>query len=225
MTEENVENYLDKLDIGKRIAIEVGTELQLEIDGVAPRVRSELIGMEPGSYFIVKTPTLSQLGGIGMKLYAGNRVVVRYVYRGSAYGFETTILDSIATPVRLLFLTCPKVVVERNIRSDRRIDTALPAKIGTGDQAREGTVTDISAKGCHFRARVPKGTSATAFADELNKEVILAIQLPGVQGELNIKGKTKNIRKDGDYADAGIEFLDPDEKIKTSIEAYIGSSN
>lgn len=225
MSDKNTEGHMDDLDIGKRIAIEFGTELQLEIEGVVPRARTELVGMEPGKYFIVKTPSLSQLGGVSGKLFPGNRVLVRYVYRGSAYGFETTVMDAISTPVRLLFLTCPRVVVERNIRTNRRIDTVLPAKVTSGNQVVEGTVTDISVTGCHFRAKAAKGGTQASLLDDLNKEVSVSVQVPGVQGELTIAGKLKNVRKDHACAEAGIEFGELDATLKSKIEAYVESSD
>ena len=217
----NIDAYLDNLDVGRRIAIDFGTELQLEIDGVAGRVRSELVGMEHGKYLVVKTPTVAHLGGIGGKLYAGNRVVVRYVYGGSVYGFETSVIDAITTPVRVVFLTCPKVVNERNIRSDRRIETLLPASIVVGDQSAEGTVTDISTSGCHFKTRTHKGEAPLAVGSKGDKEVELSVQLPGVSGDLNLHGKVKNVRKDDATVEIGVAFADLDEDTRARIAAYI----
>lgn len=217
----NVDAILDDLDVGRRIAIDFGTELQLEIDGVAGRVRSELVGMEHGKYLIVKTPTVAHLGGIGGKLYAGNRVVVRYVYGGSVYGFETSVIDAIATPVRVVFLTCPKVVNERNIRSNRRIETLLPARIALGDQTAEGTVTDISTSGCHFRIKAHKGAAPFAVKNMIDKDVELSVQLPGVSGELSLLGKLKNERKEEGTVELGIAFGDLDEQTQSRIASYI----
>jgi Flagellar protein YcgR/PilZ domain len=217
----NVDAYLDDLDVGRRIAIDFGTELQLEIDGVAGRLRSELVGMDHGKYLIVKTPTVAHLGGIGGKLYSGNRVVVRYVYAGSVYGFETSVIDAITTPVRVVFLTCPKVVNERNIRSSRRIETLLPARITVGDKTAEGTVTDISTSGCHFRIKVQKGAAPFAAKKEIDKDMELSVQLPGVPGELSIQGTLKNERKEEGTVELGIAFADLDEETQSRIAAYI----
>ena len=217
----NVDAYLDDLDVGGRIAIDFGTELQLEIDGVAGRVRSELVGMDHGKYLVVKTPTVAQLGGIGGKLYAGNRVVVRYVYGGSVYGFETSVIDAIAQPVRVVFLTCPKVVNERNIRSNRRIETLLPARIDVDAQSLEGTVTDISTSGCHFRIKAQKGATPFGGKNEVDKDIELSVQLPGVSGELYLRGKLKNVRREEGTVEAGIAFVDLDEETHSRIAAYI----
>jgi Flagellar protein YcgR/PilZ domain len=220
MGQANVDDYLDKLDLGQRIAIGFGTELQLEINGVEGRMRSELIGMEHGKYLVVKTPTVAHLGGIGGKLYSGNRVVVRYVYGGSVYGFETSVIDAITTPVRLLFLTCPKVVNERNIRSNRRIETLLPARILTGDQDTEGTVTDISTSGCHFKTKTNRGEQS-AVRDEVDQELELSVQLPGLPGDLRLRGKLKNVRKEGGHVELGVAFVDLDDDTQAKIAAYI----
>ena len=219
MGDGNAGDYLDELAVGARLAVEIGTEMQLEIDGVSSRIRSQLIGMEPNEYMIVKTPTLSQFGGISVKLYSGNRVVVRYVFGGSVYGFETSIIESISSPYRLLFLKTPKVVSERNIRANRRMNTTLPGRVIAGDSVIEGTITDISIEGCRFEAR--RNKDAAAPLEELGTAIDIALQLPGVSGELSLKGIIRNVRKDGDSLELGLAFSGLDENAQLSIDSYV----
>ena len=217
------DELLDSMPGSVRLAIDFGTELQLEIDGVSPRLQSKVVGMEQDRFLIVKTPSASEIGGISVKLFPGNRVIARYVFSGSVYGFETSIIESVTSPFSLLFLNFPRVINERNIRSNRRIHTALPARIEAGDNSKDGTITDISITGCQFEARIGKPESA-AF-DKVDAEVQLALQLPGMAGELQIAGVLRNVRKDGGSLKLGMSFADLDESAQLQIDSYVKLSD
>lgn len=223
MSKASVDDYLSTFDAGPRIEGEFGTEMQLEIDGVASRLRTQLIGIDTDRILIVKTPTMSQIGGINVKLFGGNRVIVRYVYRGSVYGFETAIVEAITSPMRLLFLAYPKVVTERNIRSNPRVNTVLPARMKVGDENIEGTVTDISISGCQFEIRRDKLPEAARL--EIETEVDLSLQLPGASEDFRIRGKIKSLRKDERKFEAGMSFGDLDENVQLAIDSYVKLSD
>ena len=75
MSKATVRDFLDSLETRPHVEGEFGTEIQLEIDGVASRLQTQLIGIDTDRILIVKTPTMSQIGGINVKLFAGNRVI------------------------------------------------------------------------------------------------------------------------------------------------------
>jgi hypothetical protein len=223
MSEASVDDYLNELDVGRRLVVDFGTELQLEIGGVDPRLRSEFVGMERGRFIVVKTPTLSELGGISVKLFGGNRVVVRYVYSGSVFGFETSIMEAVSSPFRLLFLAYPKVVNERNLRSNRRVNTTLPARLGSGENAAEGTITDISITGCQFETRTDKLPESVDA--KVDAEVEVTLQLPGVAEEFNIKGQIRNVRKEARHIEIGIAFGELEESVQLAMDGYLKLSD
>ena len=76
---------VDHLDIGKRILLEPGTQLQIEIEGVTSRFKSTLVGMEPDEYLIVKTPKAALSGSIKNRLFRGNQIVIRYLHKGTVF--------------------------------------------------------------------------------------------------------------------------------------------
>ena len=219
MSKASVRDFLDSLETRPHVEGEFGTEIQLEIDGVASRLQTQLIGIDTDRILIVKTPTMSQIGGINVKLFAGNRVIVRYVFEGVVYGFETAIVEAISSPLRLLFLAYPKLVTARTIRSNPRINTSLPARLKAGETGADGTVTDISISGCQLEIR-RENLPATAKL-EVDADVDLTLQLPGVGGDFQIRGKLRSLRTGDRKVEAGISFGELEEQVQLAIDAYV----
>lgn len=219
MSKASVRDFLDSLETRPHVEGEFGTEIQLEIDGVASRLQTQLIGIDTDRILIVKTPTMSQIGGINVKLFAGNRVIVRYVFEGVVYGFETAIVEAISSPLRLLFLAYPKLVTARSIRSNPRVNTSLPAKLKAGETGADGTVTDISISGCQLEIRRDHLPSTAKL--DVDADVELMLQLPGVGGDFQIRGKLRSLRTGERKLEAGISFGALEEQVQLAIDAYV----
>lgn len=223
MSGERVDDLMVGTEFSQELAIDFGATVQLEIDGVEMRLQSQFVGMLPGKFVVVSVPSVSALGGVTVKLFCGNRVVVRYVHHGVVYGFETTIMEAISSPVRLLFLVYPRVINERSVRASQRVTTKLPAKLGLGDDAAPGTITDISARGCQFE--IASDSLPADFKGETDTETHLRLQLPGVVEEYEVSGQLKNVEKVGRLTRLGIAFAELDEQVQTSIEEYVNLSS
>src|SRR5690242_12603869 len=87
---------------GKRVLIEIGTEVLMEINGVTGRLPSVFVGMEANRYMIFKVPKAQV--NLANKLIKGGGIVVRYRYQGRIYGFQSVILGTVSEPFGLLFL-------------------------------------------------------------------------------------------------------------------------
>jgi len=219
MNKASVRDFLDSIETRPHVEGEFGTEIQLEIDGVASRLQTQLIGIDTDRILIVKTPTMSQIGGINVKLFAGNRVIVRYVFEGVVYGFETAIVEAITSPLRLLFLAYPKLVTARTIRSNPRVNTSLPARLKAGETGADGTITDISISGCQLEIRRQHLPEAGRLA--VDADVELTLQLPGVAGDFQIRGKLRSLRTGERKLEAGISFGALEEQVQLAIDAYV----
>lgn len=152
----------------KDIALNItfGCEILIEIEGVGSRIKSTLIGVDPKSYIIIKTPNVV---GIQKCLLAGTFVTVRYLYLGTVYGFRSSILVSVTVPEGLLFLQFPKHIERINLRKHERITCAVPVAFGLGDFNLNGIVSDLSSGGCRLDSKIdnaviykaPVGTNVT----------------------------------------------------------------
>ncbi len=112
---------------GTRLAIELGINIKLNIQGLGQNLSSKFIGLESPQYIIVKIPAAVSHSTIVQTLVPNTRVVVRYVYNGTVFGFNTHILQAFFVPMYVLFLAYPKSITEQNIREHQRIACIFPA--------------------------------------------------------------------------------------------------
>ncbi|RPH52100.1 MAG: flagellar brake protein [Desulfobacteraceae bacterium] len=208
-----------KFNTGKRISIEIGTQLQIQIDGVAFQYISTLIGMEPDKYLIINAP-MALLGYARHKLYIGSKIVVRYLYKGSTFGFKSKLIDGLYEPLKLLFVGYPEVIEEYNLRSGERIDCVIPIKIKINNDKIDGVIVDINEMGCCCVAIKGDEDKELSFV-QIDEQATLMCQFPQIEGEHAILGKIRNIRRDKKQMILGIMFHENDPEIENIIGQYI----
>ncbi len=198
----------------------IGTTLKIQLEGSQSRLTSELIGVDEGKYLIINMPPIQSMGNAASSIYKGGDIVVRYVHKGTVFGFKSRIKHFITAPVKLIFIEYPKKIENQNLRAHKRIDCYLPANAKIADNTVEGTVTDLSKEGCLFTA---KRMNIEKSADQLqiDNEIGISFQLPGVEEKLDIPGKQKNIKKDRDNVQIGILFSDMGIEVQEKLYDFL----
>lgn len=200
----------------RRISIEFGTQLQVEIDGVSFNFKSTLIGIEPNRYLIINAPVTLPYGSIKQKFFRGNKIIVRYLYKGTVFGFQSELIEDIYRPLRLLFVKYPEMIEEHNLRSQERIDCFFPVKIKSKSEERDGVILDISNGGCCCVSEKTVNDEEL-LPIQIDEEVALKFQFPQIEGEQVVLGKVKSIKRDKKQITLGIMF----HEIKDIIIQYI----
>ena len=59
--------------------MEIGTILEIQIEGSDKRLKSELFAVEEGKYLIIKLSPFQSLGNAAKLVYKGTRIVIRYI--------------------------------------------------------------------------------------------------------------------------------------------------
>lgn len=209
---------------GRRISIEHGTQLQIVIGAVDGHFKSTLIGIEPDKYLIIDAPVTSPYCSIAQKLFRGNNITVRYLYKGTVFGFQSELIEDIYVPLKLLFVKYPELIAEHNLRSRERLDCFLPVKIKIKSEERDGVIIDINEVGCCC-------TYKKAIKDkillpvEIDEQIALRCQFPQIDGEQLVLGKVKSIRRDKERMTLGILFHEIEPQIKDIIVQYIYAIN
>jgi hypothetical protein len=198
------------------INIELGTKLLLEIEDVNMPVNSIFVGLKANEYFIASQP--SSYSMIKHKLFRGNPMVIKYLHNGTVYAFPTKIIEIIDKPVQLILFLYPKFLQSQSIRSYRRNDCLIPAKIMMNGLEREGIIKDLSEEGCgcSFKYHVNQ-----KYRLKTGAGITLYCQFPGKEGNIELTGVIQNIRKEGANEIIGIKFENLSDLSNTIIYDYL----
>lgn len=208
---------IDFFEYGQRISLEIGIPIQLRLDGVAFPLQSVLVGMEVDEYLIIKGP--AQYTNVKHKLAPGVDIIVRYLYRGIVYGFQSKIIEIISRPEKLIFLEYPRIIEHFELRSQKRAESIFPATIIIKDKTNHGAIIDVSRNGC--RCQIMNSKKEPLPPVSIDDEILLKCKFPGVEGERDVLGRIKNIRRNRKELTVGVEFLKLETKIHELITQYI----
>lgn len=211
------------LEANVYLPISVGTELLVEIANLKLRLKSELIGIEDEEYLLIKLAHHDPDGGFDDDAITKSPIIIKYAYRGSVYGFKTSILNIVSVPARLAFVSYPKQIEEHNIRTSSRFDCVLPAEGIFDGTSTELIITDISVNGCRCVILTSLVIHKKKLYEVLNMDstIELELQFPGMKEKLRLPGTIKNINKDSEEIMCGVKFEKIPKKTEKNLERFI----
>lgn len=202
---------------GQRLDIDIATPLFLEIQEVTGKFKSKLIGMDIGRYLVLATPQ-GQLPP-GAKVGLDTFLKVRYVHRGSVFGFGSYVKGIISRPVRMLIIAYPKQVAEQSLRKAERFDCHIPCQAVIDSLQSEGTIVDISMAGCRCMIPVPATQSAES-RPTIDGRIELHLHTHEA-GEVVLHAVVVNITEQHGAAQLGIRFDDKNSAAIAALEKVI----
>lgn len=199
-----------------------GKVLDIQINHpVTIRQRVTLVGYELGKYLILKYPKVARSSDYKDVLIEGNVMIVRYLVegqKGACYAFQATIKHIVQFPEKLIFITYPDKLENRELRTQRRQVTHIPATIslpntnGEDTEAKiRGVISDINTKGCGFSFKTDNDKVKVN-----TREVFVIIHNP-VTGEERVAAKVCNSRNANGKVNVGIQFLNAEEQVLTLL--------
>ncbi len=199
---EELEGILE-LDKSEGIYIDIGTKVYVEIDGVNFSVTSIFIGMLQDEFMIVTLP--KRYKSVKNKLFPGNQMVVKYLFDGSVFAFQTSVIELITNPIRALALEFPKVVQKRELRGVKRNSVVIPARVEAKKIELSVVVFDISKSGCRFKYKGDKSTLSPLREGDLLR---VYCHFPGATDETGAMACVRNVRREQGQLTVGAEFQD-----------------
>ncbi|MGJ8693280.1 MAG: flagellar brake domain-containing protein [Thalassotalea sp.] len=195
-----------------------GKVLDIQINHPVPyRNKMLLIGYEVGKYIILKYPKVVRSNDLNDVLVEGNGVIVRYLLEGQSgkcYAFRASIKYIVQYPEKLIYLTYPDILENRELRKQRRQVTHIPASISllnansaSDDVKIKGVISDINAKGCGFSFKTEN--------DKLmvnKRNVFVNIHSPN-NGMEQIAASVCNCRNEGGLVNVGIQFINAEQQV------------
>ncbi|MBU1341991.1 MAG: flagellar brake protein [Proteobacteria bacterium] len=214
---EELEGILE-LNKSEGIYIDIGTKVYLEIEGVNFSVTSIFIGMLKDEFMIVTLP--KRYKSVKNKLFPANRMVVKYLYDGSVYAFQTSVIEMITTPIRALAIEYPKVVQKRELRNVKRNSVVIPGRVEAKKTEFSVVVNDISKKGCRFKYLDNKSNITSLREGDLLR---IYCQFPGVSDEIGAMACVRNVRREKGQLSIGAEFQDITKAFLTPLMHFLFS--
>ena len=177
-------------------------------------------GCKEYEYIILDYPCKTD--GIPLFLEEYMKCIVRFLFQGKVYAFESEIRKTVKYPYPFVFISYPEKMDNINLRSSERYAIRLPAFYNqqaledTLEKNPAGLLLDLSEKGCLLETGRPL---------EVETHISLAFALPNQTMIKNLAAKVKSIsRKDETYR-LGLIFMvseHPDiEKIREYL-SYLG---
>ncbi len=198
----------------------IGTILRIQIEGTRRRLSCELIGVDDGKYLIVKMPSLHIMESVSNLLVNENEITVKYMHKGTMFGFQSPIIDLIHKPFKLVFIKYPGKIDSYDVRGNKRVECFLPANVKIAEHLLEGSITDISRAGCLFAIETSEHEGLINLL-ELNNEICIGFHLPGIEEELSVDAKQRSIKRDTDGTSIGIEFTKMDSSVQTKLFSFL----
>lgn len=214
-----------------------GKVIDLQLGGLSfVRIKPTVIGIDAGRYILVKFPNKLNHADYKDVLLSGGGVIVRYILEGlngECVAFSTTIQHVLSKPDRLIFLNYPTHIENRQLRTQQREKTHLPALISLTNTENTytdkginigigGYLIDISAQGCQFSFTPSAGKGGIKKCP-----VNIAITIVGQDAPCIIRAHVKNNRLENGQMLVGILF-DESSLDKVSMlldEMAIGSAS
>ena len=206
--------------VGTRIALDIGSRVKLEINGISTDMISIVVGMLQDRLFIVTTPTPHD--AVHEAIETSRRIVVRYIHAGKVCMFKSQILRTIEEPCHLLLLDYPQVIHYHELRKTKRTNIFIPCTIDFRDDTiLYGVLVDLSNGGTLCVIRLKEGIPSPQI--DIGDELQLRCLLPGLKEEQEIRGTVRNIKKSKQELRIGIEFRNLQPHLLETISHYLYS--
>jgi len=192
----------DIANLGRRIAVEIGVPIKVELEGIEISLQSSIVGLENDKYIIIKAP--EPFSRIGHKLCKGTSLIIRYITDGTVYAFQTNIIEIINKPLSLLFVEYPKIIQRHDLREQRRINCHIPVHLSANSVENIGCIIDIATSGC--RCLVSGAKNPSLISCDLDELITLKCIIPGTKDVTTLQGKIKNLKRTRKEIDIGINF-------------------
>ena len=201
----------------------IGITFRLQIEERRRRISCELIGIDEGKYLIVKMPPLHTMENVSNLMAKGTEIAVKYMYKGTMFGFKSQVIELIHNPFKLVFMKYPEEIESLDFRGNERVVCFLPANVKIAENIIEGGITDISRAGCLFVIEAPEHEDRINLL-ELNNEIKIGFYLPGIAGELCIDSKQRSVKKDDDGTSLGVEFVNMDSSVQEKLFGFLSKA-
>lgn len=184
----------------------IGSEVLIEIETLKLRIKCALVGLETNRYIIIRLSERDLVGNFRSEHIKSGQMIVRYLYQGAVYGFRAELLNVVATPAKIFFLSYPTKIEEYVMVSRNRFECVLPAGTMLDNEIVDMVIIDISEEGCQCVIKAGAGKNSVYEHMQVNKVLDIRVQFPGKDGTYRLPGRVRNLSKGEGKITLGVKF-------------------
>jgi len=203
--------------------MKVGTTVKIQIEGSKAKLESELIGIEDNRYLLIKMPSIYTVINASKFVYKGKTIFVRYQSGGSVFGFQSHIIDFNSNTEKTISIAYPNKIENYDLRGNKRIDCYLPVNVKIAGSVINGGIINISKEGCLIVVD-PAETENSKELLEINDDLDIHFQLPGVEEGLHVTALQKNLVISMEGIRIGTKFTDMDLKVQAKLHNFLAKA-
>ena len=204
---------------GKELPLSIGTRIKIVFFDLGRELESHLVGVVKNNSILIENPLPEN--DLQQQIN-GERVMVKYVYKGRMWMFKSQLIRVTKTPAPLLFLEYPRVIHYHELRKAKRSTIFLPSTFHLqGEKELYGVLIDMSLTGslCQIKHKNKENIPIM----DIDSTVILRCLLPGIPEEQQLYGKVKNMKIEHGETRIGVEFEGLQPQLTDTIEKYLYS--
>ncbi len=204
---------------GKRIPLDVGNRVELELPNVESAIEGHMVGMVQENCLLFTCPQApSKLEDLIGEV---QRIIIKFINKGRVWMFKTRLLSTVNEPTKMLVFEYPGVIHCHELRKAKRRQIFIPSTFHLeGRTELYGALIDLSMSGglCQIKHR-------ENFLPQVNihSDILMRCLLPGIKEEQKIKGKVRNMKIDRKETRLGIEFINLQPHLSDTIGKYLYS--
>lgn len=187
---------------GVHLDMAPGKDVAVHVDGLDQGYRGRIVGYEPYEYIIarVRLPSSVRRG-----LPGGGRVVIKYVHKGTVFGFRAGVLATLNSPAPLVVVEYPDAIERIELRRKARHRCQIDGLLHTPDNDRDCLVLNVSEAGCRVSAR----SDARDPLRRARVDDVLAVSMHlGASGTVRLPISVRSLGFEEGIVTIGSMFLD-----------------
>jgi len=171
-------------------------------------------GCKEGHYIILDHPL--EKNDVQVMLQNDMPCIVRFLYQGKIYAFESRIMEIVKVPFPFIFTTYPEKLESINLRSTDRYPIQLSASFHLEGMENEnnspGTLLDLSETGCLLRTDHPQKTETL---------LSLTFSLPNGESIKDLSVCVKRVSRNDVAFLLGLQFMGKEDRGIEKISKYL----
>ena len=200
---------------GVQLEIPLGKDVVIRVPGLEQSYRGKIVGYDPYDYIIASVRLPSTVRN---DLTFGGQLVLKFVHRGTVYGFKAGVHNAITSPASLIFFDYPDVIEKIALRRTSRLKCNIDGQLQTLDNQFECMIVNVSETGCKISARA--GSRDTLKTTKVGDTLVVSMTL-GHFGTLKLPIAVRNLSREKGIMSMGAMFLDISKEEVGIIQKYL----